>query len=111
MPSTIPICRFSSTDIAAMSRPAVVHGFSSGGQAERHHAGNMLALARFDPGQLVKLGDFAGNVYWRDLEESKREMRFTPDFPARTARQKASLPIPFGLTAPIPVITTRGTMS
>ncbi len=37
-------------------------------------------------------------------------MRFTPDFPARTARQKASLPIPFGLTAPIPVITTRGIM-
>src|SRR5579872_4025117 len=38
-------------------------------------------------------------------------MRFTPDLPARTPRQKASFPIPFGLTAPIPVITTRGFMS
>jgi hypothetical protein len=26
------------------------------------------------------------------------------------ARQKASFPIPFGLTTPIPVITTRGSM-
>src|SRR5580704_11093517 len=41
-------------------------------------------------------------------EGSKREMRFTPDFPARIARQKASLPMPLGLTTPIPVITTRG---
>src|SRR5579864_2443253 len=44
-------------------------------------------------------------------EESKREMRFTPDFPASTARQKSSLPVPFGLTTPIPVITTRGGMN
>ena len=44
------------------------------------------------------------------LDESKREIRFTPDLPARTARQNASLPIPFGLTTPIPVITTRGSI-
>src|SRR4029077_1013188 len=41
---------------------------------------------------------------------SKREMRFTPDLPARRARQKASLPMPLGLTTPSPVITTRGTI-
>ena len=45
------------------------------------------------------------------INGSKREMRFTPDLPARRARQKASLPIPLGLTTPIPVITTRGTIS
>ena len=44
-------------------------------------------------------------------EGSNREMRFTPDLPARRARQKASLPMPLGLTTPIPVMTTRGTMS
>ena len=44
------------------------------------------------------------------LEGSKREMRFTPDLPARIARQKASLPMPLGLTTPIPVMTTRGIM-
>src|SRR5437762_3290987 len=44
------------------------------------------------------------------MEESKREMRFTPDFPARTARQKASFPVPLGLTTPIPVMTTRGSI-
>src|SRR4029077_6015689 len=37
-------------------------------------------------------------------------MRFTPDFPARRARQKAFLPMPLGLTTPSPVMTTRGTM-
>src|SRR5579884_354755 len=38
---------------------------------------------------------------------SKREMRLTPLLPARIARQNASLPIPFGLTTPIPVMTAR----
>src|SRR5215831_485901 len=37
-------------------------------------------------------------------------MRFTPDLPASTARQKASLPRPFGLTTPMPVMTTRGSI-
>ena len=34
-------------------------------------------------------------------------MRRTPLTPFRVASQKASRPIPFGLTAPIPVMTTR----
>ena len=38
---------------------------------------------------------------------SKRVMRRTPLTPLRLASQKASLPIPLGLTAPIPVMTTR----
>ncbi len=38
---------------------------------------------------------------------SKRVMRRTPLTPFRVASQKHSRPIPFGLTAPIPVITTR----
>src|SRR5258706_15559357 len=38
---------------------------------------------------------------------SKRVILFTPDVPARMARQKASLPMPLGLTTPIPVMTTR----
>src|SRR5664279_1227619 len=33
-------------------------------------------------------------------------MRFTPLVPASAARQKSSLPMPFGLTTPIPVMTT-----
>jgi len=33
--------------------------------------------------------------------------RPTPLLPASTARQNASLPIPFGLRQPIPVITAR----
>jgi hypothetical protein len=37
-------------------------------------------------------------------------MRFIPDLPSRIARQKACLPIPLGLTTPIPVITTRGSI-
>ena len=38
---------------------------------------------------------------------SKLLTRFTPLVPARMARQKASLPMPLGLTTPIPVMTTR----
>src|SRR6266404_1000287 len=38
---------------------------------------------------------------------SKRVILLTPDVPARMARQKASLPMPLGLTTPIPVMTTR----
>ena len=40
-------------------------------------------------------------------EESKREIRFTPLRPSSTACPKASAPVPFGLTTPIPVITQR----
>src|SRR6185312_15958125 len=40
-------------------------------------------------------------------EASKRVIFFTPLFPARTAWQKAAVPIPFGLTTPITVITAR----
>src|SRR5205814_3434964 len=40
-------------------------------------------------------------------EGSNREIRFTPDLPARIARQNATFPMPFGLTTPIPVMTTR----
>ena len=42
---------------------------------------------------------------------SKRVTRLMPLFPARMARQNASLPMPLGLTQPIPVITTRLDMS
>src|SRR6476661_6301975 len=45
------------------------------------------------------------------FEESNRVICFTPDLPASTARQKSCLPMPFGLTTPIPVITTRGSMN
>src|SRR6266404_1937927 len=38
---------------------------------------------------------------------SNRVILFTPDVPARMARQKASLPMPLGLTTPMPVMTTR----
>src|SRR5262249_36379018 len=37
-------------------------------------------------------------------------MRFTPLVPASRARQKASLPMPLGLTEPMPVMTTRFNM-
>src|SRR5262249_40594342 len=38
---------------------------------------------------------------------SKREIVLTPLLPSKTARQNAGLPIPLGLTAPIPVMTAR----
>src|SRR5262249_7414173 len=38
---------------------------------------------------------------------SKREIGFTPLLPSRMARQKAVLPIPLGLTTPMPVMTAR----
>src|SRR5438552_2314868 len=37
---------------------------------------------------------------------SNRVILFTPEVPARMARQKASLPMPLGLTTPMPVMTT-----
>src|SRR5271155_5278908 len=40
-------------------------------------------------------------------DASKCEIVFTPLIPALVASQKASRPIPFGLTAPMPVTTTR----
>ena len=40
-------------------------------------------------------------------DASNREMRRTPLRPSSTACEKDELPTPFGLTVPIPVITTR----
>jgi len=47
-------------------------------------------------------------VIWTSMaDESKREMRRTPLRPVRAPSEKAAVPIPLGLTTPIPVITQR----
>lgn len=40
-------------------------------------------------------------------EASNWRMGRTPERPSSEFRQKTSLPVPFGLTAPIPVMTAR----
>ena len=66
----------------------------------------MLAVFGIHVLGLVEAHHLAGHLYG-ELQGSKRVMRRTPLTPLRLAAQNASLPIPFGLTAPIPVITTR----
>src|SRR6266404_6638329 len=45
---------------------------------------------------------------WTSMaEESNREIRRTPLRPSSTACEKAGVPVPLGLTTPIPVITQR----
>ena len=41
----------------------VLDGFRGRGHGQRHHAGNVFAFARVHPGQFVKLGNLARDLY------------------------------------------------
>src|SRR2546425_1351222 len=110
VPSTIPICRFSSIDIFAMSRPESATA-SVVAARQRGTTRDTCLRSRASTQASSSNSGISPAMWTRSGEESNREMRFTPDFPASTARQKASLPVPFGLTTPIPVMTTRGSMN
>src|SRR5436190_9449524 len=110
VPRIIPISRFSSTDIAFMSRPAsataaVVAATQRGTTRER------CLRSRASTQASSSNSGISPPMCTSRFDESNRVICFTPDLPASTARQKSCLPMPFGLTTPIPVITTRGSMN
>src|ERR1700730_5369302 len=110
VPRITPISRFSSIDMAEGSRPASL--IASVEAATARGTTRETCLRSRASTQASSSNSGISPAMWTGNEDgSKREMRFTPDFPARRARQKASLPIPLGLTTPIPVTTTRGTIS
>ena len=83
------------------------HRFGHAGRRQRHGARDVRAVLDLDVLLLVELvGTSPATCTWYP-DGSKRVMRRTPLTPFRVASQKRSRPIPFGLTAPIPVITTR----
>ncbi len=61
------------------------------------------------PCKFVEFRDLAGDLDGQ-IRRVKTGDALDSGFARRMARQKASLPIPFGLTTPIPVITTRGSI-
>ena len=109
VPRITPISRFSSIDIDEGSSPAsrmasVEAAIVSGTTRDtclRSRASTHASSSKSGISPAICTGKH---------EASNREMRFTPDLPSRMARQNASFPIPFGLTTPIPVMTTRGSM-
>ncbi len=109
VPRITPISRFSSIDIAAGSRPASLIASVDAATASGTTRETCLRSRASTQASSSNSGISPAICTGRD-EGSKREMRFTPDFPARRARQKASLPMPLGLTTPSPVMTTRGAM-
>src|SRR5271165_5224053 len=110
VPRITPISRFSSIDIAEGSRPASVMASVEAAMASGTTRETCLRSRASTQASSSNSGISPAMCTGRE-DGSKREIRFTPDFPARRARQKASLPIPLGLTTPSPVITTRGTIS
>src|SRR5436305_3230323 len=109
VPRIIPISRFSSIDIDARSS---AESFTASLVAATHSGTTRDTCLRSRASTHASSSNsgISPPIWTSRFEESKRDIRFTPDFPASTARQKASLPIPFGLTTPIPVITTRGSI-
>src|SRR5262249_23356275 len=109
VPRIIPILRFSSMDMEARSRR---ESLTASVVAARHNGTTRETCLRSRASTQASSSNsgISPPMWTRRWEESNRVIFFTPDFPASTARQKASLPIPFGLTAPIPVMTMRGSM-
>src|SRR5438874_3159941 len=109
VPRITPISRFCSSDMCAGSSPASVIASLEAASASGTTRDTCLRSRASTQASSSNSGISPAMCTGRE-EGSKREMRFTPDFPARTARQNASLPMPFGLTTPSPVMTTRGNM-
>src|SRR6478609_9273210 len=110
VPRITPISRFCSMDMAAGSSPASLIASVDAATASGTTRETCLRSRASTQASSSNSGISPAICTGRD-EGSKREMRFTPDFPARRARQKASLPMPLGLTTPSPVMTTRGAIS
>src|SRR5215467_11143091 len=109
VPSITPIARFSSIESAPASNPASrtasVEAAIASGTTRDTCLRSRPSTHASSSNSGISPAICTGNA-----EVSKREMRFTPDLPSRMARQNASLPIPFGLTTPSPVMTTLGSM-
>ena len=109
VPRITPISRLSSIDIDAGSSPASRMASVEAAIASGTTRDTCLRSRTSTHASSSKSG-ISPAICTGKHEASNREMRFTPDLPSRMARQNASFPIPFGLTTPIPVITTRGSM-
>src|SRR6266702_307761 len=110
VPRMIPISRFSSTDMEAKSRPESVTA-SVVAARQRGTTRETCLRSRASTQASSSNSGISPAMCTSNGVESNREIRLTPDLPASTARQKASLPVPLGLTTPIPVMTTRGSMN
>ena len=88
--------------------PGIRQRLGDAGSRQRDGARNVRPVLDLHVLLLVELiGHLAGYLHLVSRTGSKRVIRRTPLTPFRVASQKRSRPIPFGLTAPIPVMTTR----
>ena len=102
-----PMPRSSSRDIAVTSSPASATASATLAAARgtaRETCGRSLISTYFFSSNSSETWPATCTWY---AEGSKRVIRLTPLTPFRVASQKRSRPIPLGLTAPIPVMTTR----
>src|SRR5438105_6525266 len=106
-PRITPIWRCSSNDIAAGSRPASFKASVDAAIASGTTRDTCLRSRGSTHPDSSNSGISPAMCTGRSVG-SKREIRLTPDLPTSRERQKASLPMPLGLTTPKPVMTTRG---
>src|SRR5215471_4150138 len=106
VPSTTPISRLSSSDMAEGSRPeslsASVDAATASGTERETCFRSRASIQSSSLKSWISPAILTGRS-----EVSKRVMSLTPLLPSRMARQKAVFPIPLGLTTPRPVITAR----
>src|SRR5579864_3634133 len=109
VPTTTPIWRFSSIDMLCGSRP---ESASASVDAATHSGTTRPTCLRscgvIQANSLKSCTSPAICTGW--ALASKRVIRFTPLFPSRMARQNAGRPMPLGLTTPMPVMTTCGSI-
>src|SRR5271167_671740 len=105
-PSTTPISRCCSSESCEVSIPACFSASAEAASARGTARETCLRSCASTHASSSKSCTSPAICTGKPLG-SKLRMRFTPLLPARMALQNASLPIPLGLTTPMPVITTR----
>src|ERR1700747_833735 len=106
-PRITPISRCSASDILAGSSPAS-HSASVEAAKANGTTRDTCLRSRASTQANSSNSGLSPAILTGKQHGSKREIRFTPDLPDRMADVNASFPMPFGLTTPMPVMTTRG---
>ena len=101
-----PKRRFSSRGREAASIPAVCKASVAAASASGNTRDTCLR-SRFSTHASSSKSGTSPAICTGISEGSKRVMRRIPLFPFKIASENAAFPTPFGLTVPIPVITTR----
>src|SRR5947207_14078342 len=69
----------------------------------------MLALSHINPREFIKIRDFTRDLHGQARSIESRDALYSR-LTVKNGAAKRFLPIPFGLTTPNPIMTTRGSM-